>query len=203
MPKVSDAHRASRREQIIAAALTCFARKGFQRTSMADIVAESGLSPGAIYLHFESKQQIVLEAARTVMARRSVELDEHTLAGADLDPPQLIRTLLGGLREDLVDTRILLQLWGEATVDDDIRGLVAEIFGLLRERMLRYLALWARTRGGVDEATARDWAVRKLPLLLSVAQGFVLQSALLPSFDADGYFDGLGDAFVPPGRTAD
>ena len=49
MPKVSEQHREARRDQIVDAALRCFSRKGFQRTSMADIIAESGLSAGAIY----------------------------------------------------------------------------------------------------------------------------------------------------------
>jgi len=204
MPKVSDEHRASRREQIVAAALACFARKGFQRTSMADIVAEARLSPGAIYLHFESKQQIALAAGRAVLGRRSADLDEHALAGADLDPPDLIRLLMSGMREDFVDTRILLQLWGEATVDDEMRALVTEIFGALTQRLGGYLRVWAIRTGGVDEATASDWATRKIPVLLSAAQGYIVQSALLPDFDADSYFAELRESFPPPrgGRPA-
>ena len=42
MPKITDAHRESRRDQILDAALACFAERGFQATSMADIIAASG-----------------------------------------------------------------------------------------------------------------------------------------------------------------
>jgi len=37
MPKVSEAHSAARRQQIIDAAYRCFARKGFHQASMRDI----------------------------------------------------------------------------------------------------------------------------------------------------------------------
>ena len=54
MPKVTDEYRIAKREEIADAALRAFRRKGFQGASMADIIAESGLSAGAIYGHFAS-----------------------------------------------------------------------------------------------------------------------------------------------------
>jgi AcrR family transcriptional regulator len=62
VPKVSQEHMDARRQQILAAAVVCFARKGIHGSSMADICRESSLSAGAIYRHFASKQAIV-EAA--------------------------------------------------------------------------------------------------------------------------------------------
>ena len=52
MPKVSEEHRAARRRQILDAAARCFARDGFHRTSMQDIVRESGISAGLVYRYF-------------------------------------------------------------------------------------------------------------------------------------------------------
>jgi AcrR family transcriptional regulator len=59
MPKVSQQHLDARRQQIVAAARTRFARHGFAGTSMTDIIVESGLSNGAIYRYFTSKEQII------------------------------------------------------------------------------------------------------------------------------------------------
>lgn len=53
---------AERRAQIIRAALACFMRKGYNNTTMNDIVAESGLSKGAIYWYFESKDDLLRSA---------------------------------------------------------------------------------------------------------------------------------------------
>ena len=63
MPKVSRQYQESRRNQIIDAAVKCFAQKGFHQTSMQDIVSESGFSPGAIYLYFKSKEEIIKTVA--------------------------------------------------------------------------------------------------------------------------------------------
>ncbi|MBN1978147.1 MAG: TetR/AcrR family transcriptional regulator [Anaerolineae bacterium] len=58
-----------RRAQIIEAALTCFTRKGYVNTTMDDIVAESGLSKGAIYWYFKSKDDLFEAAANSVLER--------------------------------------------------------------------------------------------------------------------------------------
>lgn len=46
--------------RILSSAERLFASKGFNGTSMNDIVSESGLSKGAIYSHFESKERLFL-----------------------------------------------------------------------------------------------------------------------------------------------
>jgi AcrR family transcriptional regulator len=60
-PKTSQPDRAEeRRQQIMQAALACFARKGYHKTTMDDIVAESGLSKGTLYWYFENKDALFL-----------------------------------------------------------------------------------------------------------------------------------------------
>ncbi len=59
MPKVTSAHLEARRQQIVDAAWACFARKGYYQTTMQNICQESGLSPGAIYRYFASKEAII------------------------------------------------------------------------------------------------------------------------------------------------
>jgi TetR/AcrR family transcriptional repressor of uid operon len=55
--------RAERRDQqiqrILEAAKNCFVRSGFQGASMQQICAECGMSPGALYRYFPSKESIV------------------------------------------------------------------------------------------------------------------------------------------------
>ena len=45
--------------QILVAAMSVFAQKGFAKASMNDIVRASGLSKGGVYWHFKSKDDIV------------------------------------------------------------------------------------------------------------------------------------------------
>ncbi|WP_067654685.1 TetR/AcrR family transcriptional regulator [Nocardia harenae] len=63
MPRVSEEHLERRRQQIVDAAQRCFARKGFHQSSMQDVFAESGLSAGAVYRYFKSKDELVAALA--------------------------------------------------------------------------------------------------------------------------------------------
>jgi AcrR family transcriptional regulator len=60
VPKISPAQEQQRRAQILAAAMACFARQGYHATAMDDVVRESGLSVGAIYSYFASKEDLFL-----------------------------------------------------------------------------------------------------------------------------------------------
>ena len=64
MPKVDESHKEARKEQILSAALTCFAEQGFHKTTMADICKKSNLSAGAVYSYFKSKDEIIETIAK-------------------------------------------------------------------------------------------------------------------------------------------
>jgi AcrR family transcriptional regulator len=54
--------RAQRREQILAAATTAFARTGFAATSLDDVAREAGISRMIVYRHFDSKRDLYEQA---------------------------------------------------------------------------------------------------------------------------------------------
>lgn len=57
---------AERKEQILEAAKVSFTERGFSKTRMSDIAEKSGLSKGALYLYFESKDAIILSLLEKV-----------------------------------------------------------------------------------------------------------------------------------------
>jgi AcrR family transcriptional regulator len=57
-----------RQKQILEAAIREFARHGFHATRMEDIARESGLSKGAVYLYYQSKDAIIAALLRTLFA---------------------------------------------------------------------------------------------------------------------------------------
>jgi len=63
-PKISEEQASARREQIIMAAVSCFADKGFHKTTMQEICKAARLSPGAVYNYYESKDEIIQEICR-------------------------------------------------------------------------------------------------------------------------------------------
>lgn len=124
MPKVSQAHLDARRQQIVDAARTRFAEVGFARTSMPDIVRASGLSTGAIYRYFKSKDEIVA----AICEESSQALPEELTAEAVRDFLEHIRTLA---REE-GHARLVAQIYAEAAVSASLAALVDRQLGELR-----------------------------------------------------------------------
>lgn len=59
MPKLKPDVQRARREHILDAAEKCFAEAGFHRTSIHDICREASVSPGALYVYFDSKEALI------------------------------------------------------------------------------------------------------------------------------------------------
>ncbi len=68
---------AQRRAQILAAAAQVFAQRGFHGARMDDIVRQSGLSKGAVYWYFRSKEEIILSILERLMRRELEGLKAH------------------------------------------------------------------------------------------------------------------------------
>jgi AcrR family transcriptional regulator len=73
----------STRERIVAEALRLFAERGYAATSVAEIEAASGLSPGAggLYRHFRSKEEVLAAGVREHIVRTK-QLVTTVLEGA-------------------------------------------------------------------------------------------------------------------------
>ena len=59
MPKLKPDTQRARREHILDAALRCFIRGGFHATTMQMICKEASVSPGALYVYFDSKEALI------------------------------------------------------------------------------------------------------------------------------------------------
>lgn len=64
-PVVSEEYKERKRNEILTHALKCFAEKGYQATTIDDIVARSSLSKGSIYTYFKSKEDILIGIMKT------------------------------------------------------------------------------------------------------------------------------------------
>ncbi len=131
MPKVSEEHLEARRQQIIDAAVQCFARSGIHGTSLDDIRLAADLSRGAVYHYFKSKEDII-----DALRERSVEEDAEIFAKVDAedsDLPVWLRTLRSGMTRNLItpgniDTRVAMFLWAEALLNERVLNSQRELF---------------------------------------------------------------------------
>lgn len=60
------------REKILDVSFQLFAKKGYEKTSIQDIVNALGMSKGAIYHHFSSKEEILESIAQRKIGRAHV-----------------------------------------------------------------------------------------------------------------------------------
>lgn len=194
MPKVSEAHRESRQEQILDAAVACFLRRGIRATTMAEIISESGLSAGAIYSYFGSKQELAVAAVRREAAGRSAELDAAAQERA-IPPSRILSTLSSSLEQRMAGLVLVVQLWGEAASDPEFREVSTSAFAELGVMFVSHLARWRQEQWQDEAPEAFAWAERMLPVLLGLAQGLILQQTLVSGFDPKGYLAGVDELF--------
>lgn len=75
MPKLKPETEHARRQNILDAAQRCFARRGFHATSMQDICKEALVSPGALYVYFDSKEALIAGLCERDRAELTERLD--------------------------------------------------------------------------------------------------------------------------------
>ncbi len=197
MHRVTDAHRQARRRQILDAAVECFAREGFHRTTMAEIIAESGMSTGAIYLYFPGKDDIVEAIAEE---RHAVETSIVTAALGNPDTRAALHDLAGAYFEWLSEPgeqprrRVLVQVWAEALRNERVALTIQA--GVDQRRPLAAFLHDRQLLGHINPAPDPDALSRAM---LSLILGFVLQQAWDPAIDLNAYravLDAMIDDFV-------
>jgi len=149
------------RAQVLEAALGLFRKRGFDDTSMRDIAVEAGLSLGAAYYYFPSKQSLVLayyhevqrayEAEPAFDATASLEERLRAVLNRRLDLLRRDRPFLGALVRDVGSPDNPVMVFAPETADLRQRSIasfaacVAPEMAALPDAAARLLptALWA------------------------------------------------------------
>jgi AcrR family transcriptional regulator len=179
MPKLKPATQRARREHILDAAEVCFARAGFHRTTMQDICKEALISPGALYVYFHSKEDLIAglaERDRSDFAERFADLSAATDLMQSLsqlgnhyfdEEPAHKRTMC--LEIGLESTRNPKVGEIYRSVDRYVQGSFEKLFAALQ----------------AEGRIAPDVDIPTLTKLFSViGDGMFMRRALDPSFDA-------------------
>ena len=82
------------REKILNTATQLFIQKGSEKTSMQDIAQTAGISKGAIYHHFKSKDEIVLAVIRSRQELMEEEMKQWLKATENLTGREQLQTIL-------------------------------------------------------------------------------------------------------------
>jgi AcrR family transcriptional regulator len=201
MPKVTEAHREARRHEIARAALRCFARKGFAATSIADIIAESGLSAGAIYGNYKNKDELITLAIGEVLDVQFGELGAAQAERPMRSPGEIVRVVVNGLQHEIGDLSLLVQVWAHAAVEPAVGATLAIVGDRVKRIFADYLRTWYRVELGATDDEAERAADLYSWVYVGVVQGYIVQSSIFIHFDGDAYLDGIAALTPAFGRT--
>ncbi|NGO69877.1 TetR/AcrR family transcriptional regulator [Streptomyces boncukensis] len=194
MARVSQAHLEARRRQILDGARRCFLRDGFHAASMQDVLREAGLSAGAVYRYFRSKDEIVAAVAHEALGVVRAALDAKAEAEEPPAPDELfahvfaeLRGLMGAGEDPRELPRLLLQIWSEALRNPELAEVLTGAYAHLAGQWSRIVADYQR-RGWVDPGADREKVARTL---IGTVQGYFVQQALFGTMCPADFEEGL------------
>jgi AcrR family transcriptional regulator len=185
MPRLSAAQEQHVRDRIIGAAVGVFAEKGYHRATIADVVARSGLSVGAIYTHFRGKEELFLHSCDLLSGQG---LDELAARLAPLTTTADRLRAAAAFYVESIDEFggapgqvSLVRAWAEAGEEPGVREMLAR----RRERLIGAAQLLLQE--GISRGELPDWLDVE-----AFARGFMalLDGLLLQRIEA-------GDAYRP------
>jgi len=164
------------RERVLAAAVACFEKRGYDETTTAAIARRAGIGVGTLYGYFKDKRAILLE----LLQGTTTEIADYVVRGLDPavwrdgDPRSSVRTLIDALfHTRTFNPGMQRILWERYFKDDEFRAAVQAIEQRIRGALLRlFKVMKAEGRLRVrDVATAAfvvytsiEWTASRLML---------------------------------------
>jgi AcrR family transcriptional regulator len=157
----------------------CFASQGYDATGLTEICRQAGVSKGAFYYHFPSKQALFLELLNAWLQRLDAQLegvraDSTGVPDAILRMAKMMQTII---QEQQGQLPILFEFWVKAARDPVIWEAAVAPYRRYRD----YFATMIRS-GVESKALHADDPHLVAQMLVSLAIGLLLQGLL----DADG-----------------
>jgi TetR/AcrR family transcriptional repressor of uid operon len=169
-----------RRKLILDAAERSFSRAGFHRTTMQDVAAEAGMSPGNLYRYFPSKDALVAglcERDRVGLANEFAEIRERSDFLAAFK--ELGRRHFEDAGRD--KAKLCLEIWAEATRNPAIASLQTEFDRTFEEQLSATFE--AAKKAGAIHA---DVDIRAIASIISkLGDGLFVRRAVASDFDPE------------------
>lgn len=186
MPKVSAEHMEQRKQQVLQAATQCFAEKGFHACTMQDICQLSGMSPGAVYRYFPSKESIIQNMSEQERQRNEFIFEE-------MRKQEDVRLVLNGLidaffdqfqqKESLMCAKLGVMLLTESINNQSVKKLMQRNTQQIIQSLLEIVEQGKRNgqlKKGLD-------AKSFVQALFALHQGLVAQIAQGQQIDVKSY----------------
>jgi AcrR family transcriptional regulator len=164
------------RNKLLEAAEECFTKYGFDASGVDKICKTAGMSKGAFYHHFSSKEDLFLE-----MLNQWLEIIDRYIKSAREDSSNMLEMFVNISKAKKIfkdagsKLPIFIELWVRATRDDNLRKITIGSY-------YKYLNLFTELiEEGMKEKIIKkvnpDTAAR---LIIAIAIGFIMQGMLDP-----------------------
>lgn len=177
--------RAETRRRVLDAAYDVFAERGIATTSLTEVAAAAGLTKGAVYSSFDSKDELVL----ALMEEHAGHRVQASLDAIDPDAGDLLGqvavVLVREMRTDASWHRLLAEYFALAHRDPRKQAALQQRRREVRATITRALVQVSEGLGFVLPMPAEEMAV----VLLALSNGFAVESGIDP--------DGVPDDLLP------
>ncbi|MBM4236038.1 MAG: TetR/AcrR family transcriptional regulator [Firmicutes bacterium] len=166
---------AQTKKSIMEAATSLFAREGYDSTGVAEICERAGVSKGAFYYHFESKEAVFLALIDTWLNTLETTLNDVTYQAKSV-PDGLLE--MAGMMQPIFENNqffmgLFLELWTHANRNEKVRQATIAPYRRFEETFTRLI------KRGIEEGTLENVEPEIAgQLLLSLSSGFFLQASL-------------------------
>src|SRR5438045_1042312 len=163
-----------RREQILNAAMVCFAKRGFHQASMHDISAEAGISVGLIYRYFENKEAVISAMADRHKAEIHGVLERARQAPNLLESLEILFTAHCCENSPKVQSAFVVDLYAEASRNPEVANLVRDVLQTSMDGVTDLIARSPEGKNAAGGLTPSELS----ELIFAVARGMLMRDVL-------------------------
>ena len=150
-----------RRIQLLTSFLDTFSVHGLDRTTMRDLIQESGISSSFIYEMFEGREQMIIECVRFYYYKKMIDPYEALINDPNLSIPGIIDGIVAIVKQNVRYHRFLLQVLLHPVYHDDCLDVITHF-----EEFLLRVSDRIAEKSGVDP----DSSDRPVISMESIAQ---------------------------------
>src|SRR6266446_3997356 len=165
-----------RREQILKAAMVCFAKRGFHQASMHDISAEARISVGLIYRYFENKEAVISAMADQHKAEIHGVLERARQAPSLLESLEILFTAHCCENSPKVQSAFVVDLYAEASRNPQVADLVRDVLQTAMDGVTDLIARSPEAKDTTHGLTPEELS----ELIFAVARGMLMRDVLQP-----------------------
>ena len=173
MPPATDSN-TDRREQILGAAMVCFAKRGFHQTSMHHIAEAAGISVGLIYRYFASKEAVIGALAEEHKTELAQLLERARSAPTLLESLEILLTAHCCENQPQMHSAFVVDLFAEAGRNPAMATLVRDVLEAGAAGITEVIARAPEMRDAPHGLQPRDVA----ELIIAASHGAIMRDVL-------------------------